>query len=217
MSLPDVLARIRAAEARAGRLQGSARLVAVTKGHLLEEIRARVLTHGDFPLGENRGQEVRDKVREWSETAQGVPQPEWHCIGPLQSNKVKYLERVALIHAIEDVSQAEVVAEYAQKWGHAPGVLLQLHNGEAQKHGIEPERLGAVLSGVRATGLDVLGLMVMAPYEQPDEARRIFRETAQRAHDLGLAELSMGMSGDFETAVEEGSTLVRVGSALFEE
>ncbi|MDO4264358.1 MAG: YggS family pyridoxal phosphate-dependent enzyme [Deinococcus sp.] len=215
MSLPDVLARIRTAEACAGRPEGSARLVAVTKGHPLEEIRSRVLAHGHFPLGENRGQEVRDKVAEWSETAQGAPQPEWHYIGPLQSNKVKYLERVALIHAIEDVAQAQVLAEYGQKWGRAPGVLLQVHNGEAQKHGIAPAQLVDVLAGVRATGLDVRGLMVMAPYGQPAEARRIFRETAQRAHDLGLSELSMGMSGDFEAAVEEGSTLVRVGSALF--
>lgn len=217
MSLPDVLSRIRTAEARAGRLQRSARLVAVTKGHSLEEIRRKVLAHGNFPLGENRGQEVRDKVAEWTETAQGAPQPEWHYIGPLQSNKVKYLERVALIHAIEDVAQAETVARYAEKWGRAPGVLLQLHNGEAQKHGIAPAELSGVLAGVRATGLDVRGLMVMAPYGQPEEARRIFRVAAQRAHDLGLSELSMGMSGDFEAAVEEGSTLVRVGSALFGE
>ncbi|WP_261663190.1 YggS family pyridoxal phosphate-dependent enzyme [Deinococcus sp. Marseille-Q6407] len=216
MSLPDILTRIRSAEARAGRPAHSARLVAVTKGHLLEEIRHKVLAHGEFPLGENRGQEVRDKVREWSETAGGAPQPRWHYIGPLQSNKVKYLERVELIHTIEDVTQAEVVAEHAQKWGHAPGVLLQVHNGEAQKHGIAPGELSSVLAGVRATGLDVRGLMVMAPYDQPAEARRIFHDTAQRAHDLGLGELSMGMSGDFEIAVEEGATLVRVGSALFE-
>lgn len=216
MSLPDVLARIRAAEAAAGRPEGSARLVAVTKGHPLSEIRERVLRYGVFPLGENRGQEVRDKVQEWTETAQGAPQPEWHYIGPLQSNKVKYLERVSLIHAIESAEQAETVAKYAEKWGHAPAVLLQLHNGEAQKHGIAPTDLPAVLRDVRATGLEVRGLMVMAPYDQPAEAQRIFRDTAQRAHDLGLSELSMGMSGDFEAAVAEGATLVRVGSALFE-
>lgn len=217
MSLPDVLARLRAAEAQAGRPEGSARLVAVTKGHSLSEIRERVLAHGNFPLGENRGQEVRDKVQEWAETARGAPQPEWHYIGPLQSNKVKYLERVSLIHAMEDAAQAETVAKYAEKWGHAPAVLLQLHNGEAQKHGVAPADLPAVLRGVQATGLEVRGLMVMAPYDQPTEAQRLFRETAQRAHDLGLNELSMGMSGDFEVAVAEGATLVRVGSALFED
>lgn len=217
MSLPDILTRIRAAEAKAGRAPGSAGLVAVTKGHPLSEIRAKVLAHGTFPLGENRGQEVRDKVQEWTETAGGAPQPQWHYIGPLQSNKVKYLEQVSLVHAIEDVAQAEVVARYAEKWGHAPAVLLQLHNGEEQKHGIPAADLPAVLREVRGTGLEVRGLMVMAPYDQPEAARCIFREAAQRAHDLGLGELSMGMSGDFETAIEEGATLVRVGTALFED
>ncbi len=215
MSLPKILDRIRSAEAATGRPAGSARLVAVTKAHTLDDIRRHVLTYGDYPLAENRGQELRDKVQEWTETAGGQPQPQWHYIGPLQSNKVKYLEKVSLIHAIEDAPQAEQVARYAEKWGHAPALLLQMHNGEPQKHGIPPEDLELVLHGVQATGLEVRGLMVMAPYGQPEEARRIFRETAQRAHDLGLGELSMGMSGDFEIAIEEGATLVRVGSALF--
>lgn len=216
MSVPEVLARIRHAEAEAGRKEGSVQLVAVTKQRSLETIRERVLAYGDFPLGENRGQEVRDKVSEWAETMENAPQPDWHYIGPLQSNKVKYLERVSLIHTIENAGQAQTIAKYAEKWGHAPATLLQMHNGEEQKHGIDPKDLQRVLKQVRDIGLEVRGLMVMAPYNQPEAARRIFREAAARAHDLGLSQLSMGMSGDFEIAIAEGSTLVRVGSALFE-
>ncbi|WP_380083606.1 YggS family pyridoxal phosphate enzyme [Deinococcus lacus] len=215
MGLQEVTARIRQAEQRAGRPAGSAQLVAVTKGHSLSDIRRQVLAYGDFPLAENRGQEIRDKVQEWSQS--GQPQPEWHYIGPLQSNKVKYLQAVRLLHALETEEQAQIVAEYAAKWGQAPAVLLQVHNGEAQKHGVPPQLLPQLLRAVRSTGLSVRGLMVMAPYGQPEAARRLFRETAQRAHDLGLAELSMGMSGDYEIATEEGATLLRVGSALFEE
>lgn len=224
MSLPDVLAGLREAEAAAGRPPGSARLVAVTKGQPLEAIRERVLAHaglqpGGFPLGEGRAQELRDKVAEFE--AAGVtgtewPDIEWHYIGPLQLNKVKYMRAVTLIHALEDVRQAQALADLAERWGRAPDVLLQLHNGEAQKHGVPPERLRAVYGEVAATGLTVRGLMVMAP-DTEDEAVvwRVFTDTARRAHDLGLGELSMGMSGDYPLAVRAGATLVRVGTRLF--
>lgn len=221
MSLPEVLARIRAAEARAGRPPGSARLVAVTKGQTPEAIRTHVLAHADlqlrgFPLGEGRAQELRDKAVEMAEMSSLEHPPlEWHYIGPLQLNKVKYMRPVALIHALEDVRQAQALAEAGEKWGRAPDVLLQLHNGEAQKHGIHPERLQSVYAEVVQTGLQVRGLMVMAPEGDPEAGRRVFADAARRAHDLGLPELSMGMSGDFEDAVAAGATLVRVGGSLF--
>jgi pyridoxal phosphate enzyme (YggS family) len=216
MSLPEVVAHLRALEQEAGREPGSAKLVAVTKGQDLESIEKQVLAHGTYPLGEGRAQELRDKAAQ-------RPDWEWHYIGPMQRNKIKYLRPVTLVHAIEATWQAEAIAEAAQGWGHAPDLLLQLHNGEEQKHGIAADELASTLAGVRATGLTVRGLMVMAPdlatEVAQDEAEsrilRLFTDTARRAHDLGLSELSMGMSSDYPLAVRAGATLVRVGRSLF--
>lgn len=215
MSVPAVLAAIRQAEAQAGRPPGSARLVAVTKGQDLPSIERCVLAFGAFPLGEGRAQELRDK-------AAVRPDLEWHYIGTLQRNKVKYLRPVTLVHSIEAVWQAEAIAQAAQGWGRAPDVLLQLHNGEAQKHGLSGAELPGALREVQATGLTVRGLMVMAPdvggledAERDARLLALFTDTARRAHDLGLSELSMGMSGDYPLAVRAGATLVRVGRSLF--
>ncbi|EYB66877.1 hypothetical protein DEIPH_ctg064orf0045 [Deinococcus phoenicis] len=228
MSLPEVLAGIRAAEERAGRAPGSVRLVAVTKGQDPDAIRGHVLRYaalqpGGFPLGEGRAQELRDKAAQMTGpdwTSPESPGLEWHYIGPLQLNKVKYMRPVTLIHALEDVRQAQALADAAAKWGRAPDVLLQLHNGEAQKHGIHPQDLRSVYAEVVQTGLNVRGLMVMAPdlgdaAAATEAARQVFRDAARRAHDLGLPELSMGMSGDYPVAIESGATLVRVGRSLF--
>ncbi|WP_135228753.1 YggS family pyridoxal phosphate-dependent enzyme [Deinococcus fonticola] len=208
MSVPEVLAGIRAAEVAAGRVPGSVQLVAVTKGHSAEQIQQSILVHGAFALAENKGQELRDKVPL-------LPGAQWHFIGAFQRNKVKYLRDVTLIHSLEERWQAEALAEAAQKWGRAPDVLLQMHNGEAQKHGVSPDDLPQMLRDVRATGLNVRGLMVMAPYDQPEAAAQVFRTTAQWAHELGLPELSMGMSDDYPQAIAAGATLVRVGRRLF--
>ncbi|CAM3312987.1 YggS family pyridoxal phosphate-dependent enzyme [Deinococcus saxicola] len=221
MSLPEVVAHLRALEQEAGREAGSAKLVAVTKGQDLESIERHVLAHGTYPLGEGRAQELRDKAAQ-RPPAQW-PDWEWHYIGPLQRNKIKYLRPVTLVHAIETVWQAEAIAEAAQKWGHAPDLLLQLHNGEQQKHGVPADELAETLKSVRETGLTVRGLMVMAPdfgedltqAEAETRILRLFTDTARRAHDLGLSELSMGMSGDYPLAVRAGATLVRVGRSLF--
>lgn len=203
-----MLAGIRAAEQAAGRGPGRVQLVAVTKGHSAEQIRRDILSHGSFPLAENKGQELRDKVPL-------LPGAEWHFIGAFQRNKVKYLQHVSLIHSLEEQWQAEALAEAGLKWGRAPDVLLQVHNGEAQKHGVTPSGLPAMLRNVQATGLTVRGLMVMAPYDQPEQAARVFTDTARQAHDLGLAELSMGMSSDYAQAIAAGATLVRIGTKLF--
>ena len=235
MSLPQVLRELRAAEVAAGRPTGSVRLVAVSKGHSLTEIRQQILTHaalqqGGFALAENRGQELRDKVAEVETNETGKAHPDWpkldwppldwpkldwHFIGPVQRNKVKYLRAASLVHTIEELSQAEAVAASAQGWGHAPEVLLQVHNGEAQKHGASLQGVPALLRSVQQTGLKVRGLMVMAPYGDPAAAEQVFADTALAAHSLGLSELSMGMSDDFVAAVRHGATLVRVGRRLF--
>lgn len=208
MGLPEVLAGIRQAEKDADRAPGSVRLVAVTKTRSIQDIREKVLRYGEFALAENRAQELRDKLTQ-------LPEADWHLIGPFQRNKVKYLRNVRLIHSLEEVWQAQAIAQAAQTWGKAPDVLLQVHNGEVQKHGVNASELPRLLKEVRATGLNVRGLMVMAPFDQPEAARRIFEDTARRAHDLGLAELSMGMSDDYPLAIAAGATLVRVGRSLF--
>ena len=213
MGLPEVLARIEAAARRAGRDPADVRLVAVTKGHDLAEIERKVLRYGDFPLGENRVQEARAKIAAW-------PEREWHFIGPLQRNKVRYLRPFRLVHSIDSLRLAEALAARAEREGYRPRILLEVNVArEPQKHGLDPDEVDAVVRAVRGLEpLELRGLMTMAPLaEDPEEVRWVFRELAQMARHLGLPELSMGMSGDFEVAVEEGATLVRVGRALFEE
>lgn len=203
-----MLAGLRAAEQAAGRPAGSARLVAVTKGHALADIERAVLAHGAFPLAENKGQELRDKAALW-------PEREWHFIGPLQRNKIKYLRPVTLVHALEALWQAEELARQGQAWGRVPDVLIQVHNGEAQKHGAAPPEVAALYHQVTEVGVRVRGLMVMAPQDDPAGASRVFAQTAALAGELGLPELSMGMSDDFPLAIAHGATLIRVGRALF--
>ncbi|WP_293170192.1 YggS family pyridoxal phosphate-dependent enzyme [Oceanithermus sp.] len=212
MGLPEVLARIEAAARRAGRDPADVRLVAVTKGHDLAEIERKVLRYGDFPLGENRVQEARVKIAAW-------PEREWHFIGPLQRNKVRYLRPFRLVHSVDSLRLAEALAARAEREGYRPRVLLEVNVArEPQKHGLDPSEVDAAVRAVRGLEpLELRGLMTMAPVaEDPQEVRWVFRELAQMARHLGLPELSMGMSGDFEVAVEEGATLVRVGRALFE-
>jgi pyridoxal phosphate enzyme (YggS family) len=211
MSLPDVLARIEQACARAGRDPHGVRLVAVTKEHPVEEIRERVLRYGRFPLGESRIQEALPKMQEL--------EAEWHFIGPLQRNKAKFAVRFDLIHSIDSVRLAEAVARKAQENNKIQRVLLELNLGrEPQKHGFLEEELPEAMARIQALeGLRVEGLMTVAPYtEDPEAVRPLFTRLSRLADQYRLPERSMGMSGDFEVAVEEGATLVRVGRAIFE-
>lgn len=195
-----------------GRPAQSVKLVAVTKGQPPEVIAHQVLAYGECVLAEGRAQELRDKAALMNDH----PEIEWHFIGTLQRNKVKYLKPVTLVHGIEEVWQAEAIAQAAEGWGHAPDLLLQVHNGEAQKHGVRSAQLSIVYHRVMSTGLKVRGVMVMAPEGADEQATlRLFEDTARRAHDLGLSELSMGMSDDYPLAVQAGATLVRVGRRLF--
>ncbi|WP_027482130.1 YggS family pyridoxal phosphate enzyme [Deinococcus pimensis] len=214
MSLEGVLAGLRAAERDAGLAPGSARLVAVTKGHPAAEVLERVLTRGDFPLGESRGQELRDKRAELETLAPGR-EVEWHFIGALQTNKLKYLRGVRLVHTLARADHARELARLASAWGAAPDLLIQVHNGEPQKSGVQPSEVERLYHEVSLMGLTVRGLMVMAPEGDPAGAERVFALTAALARDLGLPELSMGMSDDYPVAVRHGATLVRVGRALF--
>jgi hypothetical protein len=207
--LNDVLDTIRITCQAAGRDPGGVKLIAVTKGHTLEEIQTHMLDHGHTILGENRIQEALPKM-------DAIRNAEWHLIGHLQTNKVKFCQDFALIHSLDSERLALELARRAESWGRAPGVLLEVNVGhEPQKHGVLPENLPALLNATCATGLQVHGLMTVAPFGDLNLARRVFRELREMRDSLGLVELSMGMTDDYPVAIQEGATMIRVGRAIF--
>ncbi len=209
MGLPEVLARIERAARRAGRNPSEVRLVAVTKGHPPEAIREKVLAYGDFPLGESRVQEALPKI-------EALPEATFHFIGPLQRNKAKFMGRFAMLHSLESLKVAETLNRRLDRMLE---VLVEVNVGrEPQKHGILPEALAGFLEALRGfERLRVRGLMTVAPRTRDSaRLRAVFAELSRLADRYNLPERSMGMSEDFELAVEEGATLVRVGRAIFD-
>ena len=222
MPFPDLaerLAEVRgriAAAAKRGAGQGVT-LVAVTKTHGAEAVRA-VHALGVRDVGENRVQEALPKM-----DAAGVP-VRWHLIGHLQRNKARAVERFALVHSIDSLRLAEAVSAVGGQAGAPVPVLIQVNvSGEETKGGFSPGELAGSLERIaRLDGLRVEGVMTMAPFDAPEGVlRQVFagaREAlaAVRAAGMtGARELSMGMSGDYEIAVEEGATIVRLGTVLF--
>ncbi|WP_075220589.1 YggS family pyridoxal phosphate-dependent enzyme [Acuticoccus yangtzensis] len=185
-------------------------LVAVTKTFEAEHIRP-ALEAGQRIVGENRVQEAKAK---WPELKAEFPDVELHLLGPLQSNKAK--DAVALFDVIESVDRekiAEAIAKAGEAAGRMPKVMVQVNIGnEPQKAGVAPEDAAALVERVRALGLDVIALMAIPPVDE-DPAPH-FAALKAMADGLGLA-TSMGMSGDYETAVAQGARWVRVGSAIF--
>ncbi len=222
-NLAAVISRIQQACAVAGRDPGTVRLVAVSKLHPASVI-TEAATAGQQIFGENYVQELIDKA------AQLNCPVAWHLIGHLQSNKVKYLPGiVSMIHTVDRLSLAqEIDRQWQDKLGASCDILVQVNvSGEATKSGttraeaVELVRAIACLPNVR-----VRGLMTMPPFfDDPESARPYFKELRVLAEQIDkeaipgveMAELSMGMSGDFEVAIEEGATLVRVGTAIFGE
>jgi PLP dependent protein len=218
-NLADVRARIAAAERAAGRAAGSVRLVAVSKKMTPDDLRT-ALALGQRAFGESYGQELRDKRAALSGAD---PAPDWHFIGPLQSNKIKYVAgQVALIHTVDSTALLEAI----EARGARQACLVQVNvAGEAQKRGVALTELPGLLD--RFTALRFArceGLMLIPPLAaRPDDGRPHFaalralrdREAARARPNVELGELSMGMSGDFELAIDEGATLVRVGAAIF--
>lgn len=206
-----VRARIAAACARAGRDPAEVTLVAVTK--YLDVGHARALVAAGVPdLGENHAQQLRDR-------APLVPGARWHAIGPLQTNKARYVARHAhAFHALDRPEVAEALSRRRTAEGLPPlDCYVQVNvAGEATKAGAAPEAAaGLVEAAAGLPGIRVVGLMTMPPLaEQPEDSRRWFAALRELAGRLGLAGLSMGTSADFEVAVEEGATAVRVGSIL---
>lgn len=217
-NLEHILSRIRAAERRAARPEGSARLVAVSKTFPAQDVKA-CHEAGQRVFGENRVQEALGKIT-------ALPaDTEWHLIGPLQRNKVrKAIEHFTLIHAVDSLRLAQFMDTVAQETSKRPRILLEVNVGdEDSKFGFSPEALEREwkeLSSLKH--VEISGLMcIPPPVENPEDARPYFRRLRELKETLSgkggapLTELSMGMSHDFETAVEEGATLVRVGTAIF--
>jgi len=208
--LARVRERIAAACARAGRDPATVRLVAVSKTKPLEMLRAAQAA-GQRIFAENYAQELREK-------ADALPGVEWHFVGALQTNKAKLVVgRAALIHTCDRLALAQELSKRAKAAGLLQRVLIEVNVGrEPQKAGVLPENVAALLAEIgKLPALSCAGLMCIPPAQ--DDPRPHFRSLRNLGQALDLPELSMGMTADFETAIEEGATLVRIGTAIFGE
>lgn len=218
-NLKEVLNTIRAIESRAGRTPGSVKLISVSKTYPVEVIR-EVVQSGQLDLGENKVQEMCGKQPE-------LPEAVWHLIGHLQSNKVKYIAPfVHLIHSVDSEKLLQVIQQEAGKHNRTIGVLLQIFiSGEDTKSGMSLEEAEALLGKAdQFPNITFHGLMGMAALtEDRTLIRKQFRSLKTGFESLRnrfptlqhFTEISMGMSGDYDIAIEEGATMVRVGSAIF--
>ena len=213
MSLTDIADRIRKAETRAGRPEGSVTLVAVSKKQPDDRV-AAVLDQGHRVFGENRVQEAQDK---WPAFRERHGPAELHLLGPLQTNKARVaMELFDVLQVLDRPKLAHTIARLAQDMGTCPGLFVQVNTGEEdQKSGILPTDTDAFVAECRELDLPVLGLMCIPPVDE--EPSLHFASLAKLAARNGLDGLSMGMSADFESAVAQGATHVRVGSAIFGE
>lgn len=217
-NLDDVQARIKRAAQASGRKETDITLLGVTK-YVSDEAVQELMAAGVTILGENKIQDARKRVERF-------PEAQWHFIGRLQTNKVRYCEPFALIHSLDRWSLAQSLDARAARWGKIQDVLIQVNvSGEESKAGLNPTEVFEFAKQVltECPHLNVRGLMTMAPFVEPEATRPYFRETKslfdrlQAELGVGWDTLSMGMTNDFEVAIEEGATLVRIGSALFAE
>lgn len=209
--LQEIQARIAAAEGKAGRAAGSVALIAVSKVQPPERVEA-VLEEGHRMFGENRVQEAAGRWPDFQARFAGIT---LHLIGPLQTNKARQaVEMFDAIHSVDRPRLARKLADLAQERGTSPGLFIQVNTGqEPQKAGVLPADADAFIAECRAMDLPVEGLMCIPPVEE--EATLHFALLARIAARNGLSGLSMGMSDDFERAIAQGATHVRVGSAIF--
>ena len=221
-NLEQVRCRIRQACIRSGRNPEDVTLIAVSKTKPVSMIE-EAISAGAADFGENKPQELRDKY----DLLGGAVR--WHMIGHLQRNKVKYvIGRACMIHSIDSLRLAEAVSEEAVRHQLVMPVLVEVNMaGEETKFGVSPAETEALIRQIsRLPGIHVRGLMTIAPYvEEPGSNRVHFRNLRNLSIDIAsknidnvaMSELSMGMTGDYEVAVEEGATLVRVGTGIFGE
>lgn len=213
----EVMERVERAARRGRRDPSDVTVVAVSKTFGVEAI-SEALGAGATDVGENRAQELKEKVAVLGSKAR------WHFVGRLQSNKVRFVVGVtALIHSVDRFGLAEAIARRARSLGITQDVLIEVNiAGEPSKSGVEPARAIALAEEIEnLSGIAVAGVMAIPPMSaSPEQARAYFRDLAEVGRRLegavaGASELSMGMTRDFELAIEEGATLVRIGEAIF--
>ncbi|MEO6397044.1 MAG: YggS family pyridoxal phosphate-dependent enzyme [Tepidiformaceae bacterium] len=212
--IAEVRERIESACQRAGRDSATVTLIAVTKTWPAPAV-VVAMERGLFDFGENRVQEAIPKMDLVRELCSDGVQPAWHFIGHLQSNKVKSISgRFAILHGVDSERLLEGVARSAAQ---PQRIMLEVNvAGEASKFGIPPTEVGRLVdAAARCPNVVVQGLMTVAPQGQPDAARAVFRRLRALGKTHALPSLSMGMSDDFEIAIEEGATHIRVGRAIF--
>jgi PLP dependent protein len=218
--LADVRARLERAASRAKRDPAGVRLVAISKTFPADDVRAAAGA-GQIDFGENKVQEALEKIEQTQDLA-----IRWHLVGHLQSNKARKVGRFDVIHSIDTSTLLTRVDDAARTAGRRIDLLAQVDlAGESTKHGAREEELSAIFNAARSLQSSrVVGLMLLPPaVDDPEQARPYFRALlrvrdrllARGVDDAMLKQLSMGMSHDFEVAVEEGSTMVRVGTAIF--
>ena len=218
----QILARKDAAAIRSGRDPEDVTLMAVTKTHAPDEIN-QAIAAGATDIGENRVQEVLEKIDR-------VDPVRWHLIGHLQTNKVKnIIDKVVMIHSVDSIKLAKEINKRAAAAGIVMDILIEINSAmEETKSGIAAEDLKSLVTGIttECDNVRIRGIMCIPPIAvDPEDARPYFREAREMFEDMKTWDLpeerfcpdtlSMGMSGDFEVAIEEGSTIVRVGSAIF--
>lgn len=221
-NITEVKRRVEEAAKKAGRNPEDVLILAVSKTIDVPRIKEAVQC-GLNSLGENRVQEIMDKYEPMGE---GI---NWHLIGHLQTNKVKYIiDKVCLIHSVESLKLAEEINKKAEKVGIIMDILVEVNiSDEESKFGIKPEDCESFIRELsKMKNINVKGLMTVAPFtENPEENRVYFKGLKdllvdinnKKIDNINMSELSMGMTGDFEVAVEEGATIVRVGTGIFGE
>ena len=213
-NLQELQQRIDRACERSHRSPGDVRLVAITKGAPATKIRA-VFDCGIRDFGENRVQEAQERIEELADLRNQVT---WHMVGHVQSNKAKLAARLFdIIHSVDSVKLAQVLHRQAPE---TLPILIQVNvSREETKNGFEIEEVASAVKEIRKLpNLEIKGLMTIAPIaDDPEDVRPVFRQLRQMRDSLGLEHLSMGMTDDFEVAIEEGATMVRIGRAIFTE
>jgi pyridoxal phosphate enzyme (YggS family) len=203
--------RVAVAASRVGRDPRGVTIVAATKEADVDAI-ASAARAGIRDFGENRAKDLAAKA------GASDPALTWHYLGAIQTNKVRFLDRAAIVHSLDRLREAEALELRGDRVERSWDVLIEVNiAGEAQKQGIPPAGLAKFLDGLGAyPRVRPRGLMFVAPQvENPEDVRAMFAEARALGERFGLRELSMGMSDDFEVAVEEGSTIVRIGRAIF--
>lgn len=227
-NIREVEAKIAAAAEKSGRKAEDVLLLAVSKTKPVELI-GEAVKAGCVSLGENKVQEIMEKYEPMMEYAPAGDRIHWHLIGHLQTNKVKYIiDKVDMVHSVESLKLAEEIEKRAAQKGIVMDILIEVNMAEEEsKFGVKPEDTEALLREIsKMEHIRVRGLMTVAPFvENQEENREVFHQMRELLVDMNgkkidnikMDTLSMGMTGDYEVAIEEGATIVRVGTGIFGE